>query len=298
MSSRVTSTSGTRRTRCSFAPSVAATGVVRSASPRPSRSRRATAKTSIGRRSVPRPWKMRGTATPGRRRLRPPSTRAHEHRPPTRWTPAFGEHRRACRPPTCALASWAVRRLNRPGAQPGPVMDPWRSASSLVWFIASSNCSGSAVRKSPPTMPGSRSLCNPSAGAFRACRYLSGAVARYRSFEPTGTSPADLSTIGTGARIGLSPAAQVGPETVTLRCRSLRSARLGPSEPLSLNMPAGRITPIGASQDLREMSVRQVARRTINYLPSASSIPESAATSRPASTDFATATFSKPPMRW
>jgi hypothetical protein len=145
---------------------------------------------------------------------------------------------------------------------------------------------------------GAGACATPRRERSRACRYLSGAVARYRSFEPTGTSPADLSTIGTGARIGLSPAAQVGPETVTLRCRSLRSARLGPSEPLSLNMPAGRITPIGASQDLREMSVRQVARRTINYLPSASSIPESAATSRPASTDFATATFSKPPMRW
>ena len=148
---------------------------------------------------------------------------------------------------------------------------------------------------------GSRSLCNPSAGAFSSLSVpfrSSSEIPELRTDRHLAGGPEHDRDWGQNRPIaGSSGAARNGDTQMSEP--PIRSVRpCSSSEPLSLNMPAGRITPIGASQDLREKSDRQVVRRTIHYLPSASSIPESAATSPLASTDFATATFSKPPMRW
>ena len=119
--------------------------------------------------------------------------------------------------------------------------------------------------------PGAGACATPRRERSRACRCLSGAVARYRSFEPTCTSPADLSTIGTGARIGLSPAAQVGPETVTLRCRSLRSARLGPAahqNPSHLTcLPAASLLLAQAKTSVKCPFARLLGARSITCRP-------------------------------
>ena len=145
-------------------------------------------------------------------------------------------------------------------------MDPWRSASSIVWFNASSNCSGSAVRKSPPTMLGSRSLCNPSGGAFSSLSVpfrSSSEIPELRTDRHLAGGPEHDRDWGQNRPVaGSSGGARNGDTQMSEP--PIRSVRpCSSSEPLSLNMPASRITAIGASQDLREMSVRQVARRTV-----------------------------------